>query len=64
MTMQRPSPDTPCTQLSHRKRANPAHRCRPDRHGIVAPGHKIAAVLIKSDRCRPGAPRGAGGSTS
>jgi hypothetical protein len=64
MTTQPPAPNSPCTQLAHRGRAAPADRRRTSRHGIAALGHRIAALLIKSDRSRPGAPRGEGGSTS
>ena len=64
MTTQPPAPDSPCTPLGHGRRAAAAHRRRTGRHGIAALGHRIAAVLIKSDGYRPGAPRGEGGSTS
>ena len=64
MTMQPPAPDSRCTRLGHLRRAAAAQRRRTSRHGIAAPGHRIAAVLIKSDGSTPGAPRGEGGSTS
>ena len=64
MTTQPAAPDSPCTQLAHRRRAAAAYRRRTSRNGIAALGHRIAAVLIKSDGSRPGAPRGEGGSTS
>ena len=64
MTTQPAAPDSPRTQLAHRGRAAADHGGRKSRHGIVALGHRIAAVLNKSDGYRPGAPRGEGGSTS
>jgi len=63
MTTQPRAPDSPCPMLGRGGRAAAAQRHRTDRHGIAALGHGIAAVLIKFDRTRPGAPPGAGGST-
>ena len=64
MNTPHPAPDSVCTPLGQRRRATAAGRCRTGRHGIVALGHRIAAVLIKSDGYRPGAPRGEGRLTS
>jgi hypothetical protein len=64
MTTHEASPTTSGTQLTDRGRVHLAPRRRTERHGIVAPGHGTAAVLISFDSSRPEPPGRERGSAS